>query len=1506
MSDVNLAVYIHDLDISDKAKSFLIHARIVKLEDLMRLDINEISLMRGITKDICREIEGVLNNEEEVKKHFDRRKKRIAEIYPSVKDTPIGDLGLGTRAYNSLRRSGIHTVGALIQMSKRDIMNLSCVGVLTREEIVKAIENIIRIGKMELLPCFKAPAPDPRIALVLPEIENLSIENIRFSVRAHNVLTKANIKRADELVNLSENDILSFPSSGEQTKNEIMTVINDILNEGKNYFDNIENGTDKEANEHNKSDKGFDFAVIDILSHHFGFKLSKMVDWFGLSRQSIYNAIENRFPSRSANWTGKTMSEREMEVLSDLIKTKNFEYMDDKMVCYCMNNKQDDFVCLFVYEDKIKCFFLKDIPEILRQKIIDIKMHIYTIHELAGESDGQIVHMLTKPFYKPNNVERFRANAQLRGMTSDEYAVFLSGYPYADQRGFNDDQIVEFMKENMIDGKVSIKNQWIRAIASRNGYTLNEFIKLYGFEPLLNSVQLNDDEAKERHVEELKRYIISDNIVYFPTDSKIYRMLYTYSYKCGIDMNSYIRSLGFERTNERPDTAVDTMEKDMEVRESDGTVEEKIFAMYPLIGSRILKQETVDKLNANARKYIDLVLREPRTKLTLRAEMQITLALINHAKNWKSEENGNFWNYISLQFGYRDANGIVVKLLQASLENAMKQNRRLFLEDANGRAFKSTVVVHALSTRKSWMALFDFLFDFYKNNLNWNVIPNDPIIAVMIQSLRQKLSGENEENSELTISSKVYSFQEGIRKLVIYRPVYTRELFERLICKIDALINSDVKPAKTYEELLCEEWFKEKITAIANTKKAERQVQAVKRDVAIDYTRIRAKYLLKNETDIQLLLPDIRLKNGDISTATLFVYCDGTSVIQQSLSWYGNELGRTLNGIAVSIPSVQNNKINLQLRIVCDDEIIYDSEDNMNREYLIFYGSKEIAPSQIRRERYTLVIPNTTSIETENIDVVEIDSLKNSGLKAYFLDLEKGYLIKLNGHLLAFDSESGTEIRVIAPKESDNLPSVTLQDKEAYFAYRNSTCTIILGNSDGLKQFIVLKNGEKIEFDDLLEYENGLALTIPLNDDESMIQLKIINIADERLMFDKTFILIENAQCYFNREFYFSDSDYNNAEYCLNIDEIREVIPFTKEDTDIRIPFRDGKLHVAIPKVEIHETSGEWMQESQFSWFISRIPQNSLLKVTTPAKVEANFTIAGKDVQYDGQGIVAIGNVLQSFSEPDIYADIKMNIAGQKQESSYALARVYFKERFLKNPEFWFEKHKLFWDHGGSFIGNEEKLFTLELTSCDEEKYEFKMDENIEYITIPEEMPIGNYRYEISILTGTLFKRNKEVIAIGDCVIGDKNLLRFMNRKIVLEHITDESNEEAGHIQIRPCCIDNITFCGIEDTSEGFNPVYSGVLYSQGKDGERYVFSFDVHTNKNGITKMMVNPVRIVYISDTLLCITDSEGDGLYYYNYYDRETESVVYALTDYEYTKANKHKYSNADLYSYRIERM
>ena len=98
------------------------------------------------------------------------------------------------------------------------------------------------------------------------------------------------------------------------------------------------------------------------------------------------------------------------------------------------------------------------------------------------------------------------------------------------------------------------------------------------------------------------------------------------------------------------------------------------------------------------------------------------------------------------------------------------------------------------------------------------------------------------------------------------------------------------------------------------------------------------------------------------------------------------------------------------------------------------------------------------------------------------------------------------------------------------------------------------------------------------------------------------------------------------------------------------------------------ETSGAWLQEPQPAWYIGHIPQNSFLKVTTPARVNVQFLVGGKDILYDGQGLVTIGNVLQSFGGTDSFndAEVVMRVAGQTQSASYSLARVFFKERFLK------------------------------------------------------------------------------------------------------------------------------------------------------------------------------------------------------------------------------------------------
>ena len=44
--------------------------------------------------------------------------------------------------------------------------------------------------------------------------------------------------------------------------------------------------------------------------------------------------------------------------------------------------------------------------------------------------------------------------------------------------------------------------------------------------------------------------------------------------------------------------------------------------------------------------------------------------------------------------------------------------------------------------------------------------------------------------------------------------------------------------------------------------------------------------------------------------------------------------------------------------------------------------------------------------------------------------------------------------------------------------------------------------------------------------------------------------------------------------------------------------------------------------------------------VKSPIKAEVRFAVGGKDIMYDGQGVVTLGNVLQSITGTDKFSFI--------------------------------------------------------------------------------------------------------------------------------------------------------------------------------------------------------------------------------------------------------------------------
>ena len=145
---------------------------------------------------------------------------------------------------------------------------------------------------------------------------------------------------------------------------------------------------------------------------------------------------------------------------------------------------------------------------------------------------------------------------------------------------------------------------------------------------------------------------------------------------------------------------------------------------------------------------------------------------------------------------------------------------------------------------------------------------------------------------------------------------------------------------------------------------------------------------------------------------------------------------------------------------------------------------------------------------------------------------------------------------------------------------------------------------------------------------------------------------------------------------------------------------------------------------------------------------------------------------------------------------------------------------------------------------------------------------------------------------------GDVNELRFLKHIIQIDSLTFEDSNHYESIKVRPCYIDHIKYRGIRYcASEGREcPVYSGIMFFIGGNGKRYEYSFEDKIDNKGHRLYQINPVRIVFINDSILSITHDTGDplepgdGFYYYKYYDKYAGVTVCQI--HVASKAEKNK--------------
>lgn len=1074
----------------------------------------------------------------------------------------VQDLELSEKSKNALLRCGIRTLNELVL---RRNMEISCIRGLG-DSGVKEVQALLARSE-SVFAEFEERAQ--RIQQIYPEVCGISIMELPVETRTRNILQRLDIHNLSDLIRLSGKDIAELPSIGPETRSQLEMLINGIIENGKSCIANWK--TAKSAVQRETLQKGFDFPLIDRLASEYFLKSANLADWFGLSRQRIHQIMKERPAKRTDCWTGKSLSGEEKSVLAKLVEAKTFESQSQNAKCACFNNKCNDFACIFVCEQEIKAFFLKELPDDLQIQIRAARMHQLSAAELNDLKQGTFVSILKQPHFVPKNSADFRENANLRGFSEDEYSRFLSGFPYASPKAITDEEIVRFLRGKLTEGRVYLPSdsgsRWVRAFAAQHHMGIRELVEFYGYKACLTSRELADVRTRRKHIEELTPHIVRGNVVYFPIESAVYRNLNAYAGQKHIPLNQYVESLGFTRTFERSAMAQDDLEADMR---SYG--DEDIFASCPLLGNRILDAGTLDNLNFSARKLIDTVLERPSIKLSFESKKEIALALINHAKHWDGASKTDFWTYLALQFGFRDKDGAVVEIFQEAFQKALEQSGRLFVTDRNGRAFKTTILIHAFGPKRSWMALYDLLFNFYKDNLHWRYSPEEPLLGSMIEALERKLGNADiGKDAMLQIRFSTYRFQEGICKLILLRPRYTRHLFEHMLWKIDALVRMKNHRTETYVDVLADEWFQSKFLSASSTGRLKKQMPEIAA-VAAEYSRVRIRYILRNRNEICLSIPDVRLKSVDFERITVSICVNSVPAQQIELGWYGDELGKTMQGQIIPLLTGLER---VSVQISCDNDLIYDSGSSLFREMFIFAGEREIKKTAIQKGCYTFVLPESDALFCEKARIKEVEGFRCTGFRAYFADLQAGYILRAGEKRIAFDKEDG-HFRAVLPPESLILPSLTIEQEELLLAKTGSVLTVLLNKATEISKYQFYRNNRRVRVSPA--EENGcleIMLECPLAGDRlSECRIQVIDIARNRTLFDKRFLLVSDANIEFNREFYYSQPDYQDASVTLQIDVFLKRLLFQREKTSCLSPFGAGCFKSQFPGFKCRKVRG--------------------------------------------------------------------------------------------------------------------------------------------------------------------------------------------------------------------------------------------------------------------------------------------------------------------------------------------
>lgn len=932
---------------------------------------------------------------------------------------------------------------------------------------------------------------------------------------------------------------------------------------------------------------------------------------------------------------------------------------------------------------------------------------------------------------------------------------------------------------------------------------------------------------------------------------------------------------------ERSDSRI---EKDMRVKPVLDTDKfaTKVFKQCPLVGDLDISEKTFEKLYNSAKTMLDARVaarefNEAEREYSPAAHEQMALVVVCFAKKWNSNEESKFTRYVASQFGYRDDSGRIWGIITESLEKAFCSSGRLFIVRNGDRQFFETIMVHSIGPGKTWFSLYDLLFDFYVNNLEWEYIPHDPIYRSLIDALNRKFKSKRVEDDSFLIASKYYSLRIGIRRLVQERPEYSAAYFEGIIRRLHSLIKNETTKSNRYSLNLLDEWFANRISTAGESARMVSGSKHSTGNIALDYSGINIRYSVSKDHVI-ISVPAFRLLNDCKKDAEIRLFMGNALVQTSSLEIYGNELGKTVRAISIVLKNewISKHKVDLRVEIACDGACIYSSAQKLYRSVLVFADDREIGVSKLRPGRFLVFAPETEKLSGTGVEM--------SVVGGHFIkvNLKKGYSLEYCGNVLSADYSSVKELKVIAPEVVAGA-TMEINGEDFPILSDNRDIRVYHSLSKEAQRYRVILNGQESSLADYeaLEVENGTNIHI---DEKGEVEASIIDIVENRVLFRKKYYVLNDFSYSFKKEFYITQNETATIRFHLNGLGIVKECP--NDERVVSFPYKNGEIQITIPRVWIELPDIEELRFGKYL-YIGDISKKSHVVINNDTNMPATLLI--NDVALTEKGKIRFSDICtiaESSGEPMIPV---LLCVGDRKETVF---NIVTSDSFIHTPLLTVNENKLCWDGGIYYVGDKSRELSLVMKGINQQEYSFSLKFDVNEIADLSDSDLIDGDYVWNIIS------EDEPLSSGKSFIGNEKRIRFSNKKIEITRITQDIDGSSAPIIIKPVFIDQIKYVNTEYiNSEGdVYDVYSGIMYRESYSNGRIVFS-----KRYTSDKYKVNPVKIIYISNRYLRIVNSDDEGIYcFYNY---GSNDPGYEVTDIEPGKKNKN-YLDILFYEFNTE--